>query len=504
MTYAGENNRLFQARQIAGGAALFASVGLYAAIASFGTIVSPLLAPVFLLPLLFTALLLLPAGVALSRRFFVNGIYLATGLLAIWPIYLHAKFGPLPIITPPRLLIYVLIGLWAIDLTRSRIRRARLAFVVRQNRLLMGLIVGLFGLGALSLPFAEGRSLAAPEFIRQLIIWLMPFLVVLTYIRRRAELVTIVKILVIAGAIQGAIAIAEQVSGVLLASVLAPIIPDNAEWLRIAQAQKIRDGVFRAQAIHTHPLALAEYLSIIAPFAVVLAARARRMAERLFWLSASGFVVIGALATNSRAAILAIAISVLTVFGLFALRFLRRANDPRFSPLVALCALFLLCAAPVIFLGAAQFISGGDAVSASNSSQARLDQIKMAWPKIMERPVLGYGVGRATRILGYWGKSLTLDNYYLTLALDMGLAAPIIFVAMIAGIGRSAYALSLRGPRRDQLVFAGFVAFAASFLLCRMILSLTGNIALVYMLLAAFMGVRAYLTPIKSRRVRYG
>jgi hypothetical protein len=114
--------------------------------------------------------------------------------------------------------------------------------------------------------------------------------------------------------------------------------------------------------------------------------------------------------------------------------------------------------------------------------------------------VFGYGVGRATRILGYWGKSLTLDNYYLTLALDMGLAAPIVFVAMIAAIGRSAWRLSLKGRRRDQLLFAGFVAFAASFLLCRMILSLTGNLALVFMLLAAFMGVRTYLTPRKQRR----
>ncbi|MCA8890163.1 MAG: hypothetical protein KDA46_15110, partial [Parvularculaceae bacterium] len=245
-----------------------AGLTLYAALAAATAIILPVAAPVFLAPIAIAIIAAAPQGRAVPQRLAISLVMLAAFLLPVWPVYLHLKIGPAPIITPTRLVMYALTALWAYDLTFSSLRRGQFAFAVRRSRWITGFVFALFGLGLLSLPMAEGRSISIPEFFRHVIIWLLPYCAVLTYVRRQRDMVLALKVFAIGGFIVAAIALAEAASGQLLAHLLSPFIDNSAEWLRNTQAQKIRDGVFRAQSSHTHPLSLGEHLALTAPLAL--------------------------------------------------------------------------------------------------------------------------------------------------------------------------------------------------------------------------------------------
>lgn len=482
-------------RNILAACAMLIAFGVYAAAATFSTLVYPPTLAAFLAPLAAVIVAAAPRARPAPRRLALTLIYVAAVLLPLWPVFLHLKIGPAPILTPPRLVLYALTAVWVFDMACSRIRRGRLAHAVRNAPLIVWPALAFFALGALSVPLAEGRMLALGEFFRQSVIWLAPFLAVLTYVRSGAEARRIFAILAVAGGVSGAIAVVEIASGRLMASALSPLIADNADWLRKAQEQKIRDGVFRAQGPHTHPLSLGELLAMTAPLALGFAVSARAIRTRIMWSLCLAFIAAGAVATNSRGAMLAIAVAMTAACALLAWRQLRKTSSWRFRPAAGLVAALALAASPLVAAGALHVISGGAGESAARSTQSRIDQIEMAAPMIADRPVLGHGAGRAARVLGYWGASLTIDNYYLTLALDYGLPGPFVFLSMLIGFGWFALDRAGRAPPQDAALWTGLAAAAAALVVTRTIVSMTGNMAIIFFMLAVAAGARGARPP---------
>jgi len=445
-------------------------------------------AAVFLAPVVVGIVAVAPAMKASPRRLALSLLVGAAFLLPFWPAYLFIKLGPAPALAPPRLVLYAVSALWAYDMIFSPYRRAQFLFAVKKSGAVTALVFALFGLGFLSLPFSEGRSIAIPEFFRQAVIWLVPYCAVMTYCRRQREFALLMKALVIGAIPVGLIAIAEAASHQLLANLLSPFIADDAEWLRNVQALKIRDGAFRAQATHTHPLSLGEHLAFTAPFALAFALSAREFKARAFWYSAFAMFLLAAAASNARSAIIVMTAGIAAMSGILVWRALRRASAWRWRPLIGLAFLAAVAVSPVVSVAAYGFISGKGGVSAANSTQSRLDQLEMAWPKIMKRPVGGYGSGRSARVLGYWGRMLTLDNYYLSLALDLGLPGPITFLAMLAAWGLASLRRSIRAHPALGAVYLAMFASVFSIAISRTIISMAGNLAIIYFMMAAFAG----------------
>lgn len=464
---------------------------IYISLAVFGALIFPPAAILFLAPVAVVVAMAAPAMRAAPKKLVMFLIYASALTLPLWPIYLHVKLGPAPILTPPRFMLYVVTALWLYDMMVSRLRRGQFIAALRRGRSVAAPVAFLSLLGLLSVPMAEGRLIAGQEFFRQTTIWLIPFLAAMTYVRRPREFKTIILLLTAAGGVSGAIAIAELSSGRLLANLLSPFIADNGEWLRSAQEMKIRDGVFRAQGPHTHPLSLGEFLALTAPIAFGLTICARTSARRLCWGLCLALIVAGAFATNSRGALLAIAIALTTAGAVFAYRFLKRAAAWRFRPAAGLAMALMLVSAPVLAVGAHGVVTGDAGASAARSSQSRIDQIEQAWPKIMKRPALGYGTGRAARVLGYWGATLTVDNYYLNLALDLGLPGPLALLAAFAAMGATALKRSAGGPRDMAAIYVGLAGAATALAVTRTIVSQTGNLSILYLLLGGMAGAAA-------------
>lgn len=478
-------------------AAFFAKAGwwagftLYVALAAATAVILPPAAALFLIPPLAVLWIKAPQARAAPRALAVSLILIASVLLAVWPVYIFVKLGPLPILTPPRLVLYAVSAMWLYDMAVSRWRRAQFAHAVRRSRPVTWSVFGLFGLGLLSLPLAEGKALAIPEFFRQTMIWLLPFCAVLTYCRRTRDFERLVKAFVIGAVIVAGIAVIEAASQQLMAVVLSPLIQGDAVWLQNVQEQKIRDGFFRAQASHTHPLSLGEHMAFAAPFALALAARTIDPKARWLWAAAFLLILVGAVATNSRGAALGMAIGLGFMAAIFTIRFFGKARAARYRPLVGLATALLILSSPVIAAGAYAMISGKGGVSASNSTQSRLEQIEQAWPKILKRPALGYGTGRSSRILGFWGQTLTIDNYYLTLALDFGFPGPLAFLAALAAFGVAGLKRAMAAPAAMKAIYLACAASAASIAISRTITSQTGNLAMIFVLIAAFAGAQA-------------
>jgi O-antigen ligase len=464
---------------------------LYVALAAATAVILPPAAILFLLPPIIVLWVKAPAARAVPRDLAFTLILIASVLLAVWPVYIFVKLGPMPILTPPRLVLYAVSAMWLYDMAVSRYRRAQFSLAVRRSRAITWSVFGLFALGLLSLPLAEGRALAVPEFFRQTMIWLLPFCAVLTYCRRECDFERLVKAFVVGGVIVAGIALVEALTQQLMAIVLSPLIQGDAVWLQNVQEQKIRDGFFRAQASHTHPLSLGEHMAFVAPFALALAARGKDPRVRWLWAAAFALILLGAVATNSRGAALGMMIALGFMATVFAVRFFRKPRAARFRPVLGLATALMLLSSPVIAVGTYAMISGKGGVSASNSTQSRLDQMSQAWPKILKRPVLGYGTGRSSRILGFWGQTLTIDNYYLTLALDFGFPGPLAFIAMLAAFGVAGLKRAAASAPAMTAIYLACAASASAILISRTITSQTGNLAMIFVLSAAFAGAQA-------------
>lgn len=473
---------------------------LYVALAAATAVILPPAAVLFLLPPVAVLWVKAPAARAVPRELAFTLILIASVLLAVWPVYIFVKLGPAPILTPPRLVLYAVSAMWLYDMAVSRYRRAQFSLAARRSRWITWSVFGLFALGLLSLPLAEGRALAVPEFFRQSMIWLLPFCAVLTYCRRARDFERLAKAFVLGGVIVAGVAVIEAASQQLMAIVLSPLIQGDAVWLQNVQEQKIRDGFFRAQASHTHPLSLGEHMAFVAPFALALAARAGEPRVRANFAAAFALILLGAVATNSRGAALGMTIALGFMATVFAVRFFRNASAARFRPVIGLATALMLLASPVIAVGTYAMISGKGGVSASNSTQSRLDQMSEAWPKILRRPVLGYGTGRSSRILGFWGQTLTIDNYYLTLALDFGFPGPLAFIAMLVAFGVAGLKRAAASTPAMTAIYLACAGSAAAILISRTITSQTGNLAMIFILIAAFAGAQGAVNA--RRRTR--
>ncbi|MBT8471842.1 MAG: O-antigen ligase family protein [Marinicaulis sp.] len=366
---------------------------------------------------------------------------------------------------------------------------------LKNNKFLGGGVICFFALNALSLPMAEGRVLASEIFFRQLIILAIPFCIFVTYVRNFKAIRQIAAATAIGAGVAGGIAGVEFLTKSLLAAKLAPFIMTSAQWLEITQELKTRDGIFRAQATHTHPISLGEYLSFAAPMALCFLATARKRA-RIIWAFILILVVIGIFATNSRGALLALAAGTGFVAAVAFCWRVRQLQGSRFLPLAGLASVFLIAAAPVLVTGAEKITNGDSGTSAARSTQGRIDQINMAWPKIVKRPVLGYGAGRSARIVGYYGRALSLDNYYLSLAVELGFPGPlcflaILFAAIVTTLKRASDTTLQAIFQAERMVWLGLSGAMFAFLVSRMIISQTGNLNYFFPILGAIIGANA-------------
>ena len=480
---------------------LGAGFTLYLVLASFiGVIFPPPLGFVTLAPFIPLILWAAPEGKAVPRGITRTILYIGVALMPIWPVYLHIKLGPAPILTPTRAVFYALCAVWVYEMACVSLRRKHFALAMRRVPILFWIIVGLFFLKIFSVPLAEGKAIAIKETFRQIMIWLLPFLAVMTYVQQRRQLDFILTLIVIASGGVALIALSEYATQVALAERLAPII-GHQEWLTNITEAKIRDGVFRSQATHTHPLSMGEHLSMVIPLAMYKVYRPGGTYKRLVFAAMVVLLVAASLFANSRGALIGGVIAFVLTGFLMAQAWIRRPDAVAYRPLIGMIFFGAILVTPIAGFAAWDLTTGEEGTQAARSTEGRMQQIEFAWPKMLERPVLGWGTGRSVQILGWYGGMLSIDNYYLNLGLELGFPGPLLFFAGFAGLAIIGFRWGMRDiyDQYSGLYFA-FCGFAVCFAITRSILSITTNIELYMVLVGAFIGAASLPKRIRPYR----
>jgi hypothetical protein len=410
--------------------------------------------------------------------------------LILWPNYLALSLPGLPWITMIRLTGIPMTLLFLVSLSISERVRGELATRLESTPPIWTILLVFVAAQFLTVPFAKSISGAFNKALIQQVNWTAMFLLAVYFCRvpGRAHrfialtLAVFFPILVIS-AWEGE---AQQ----LLWSDNVPSflkIDDPVAASLLGSHVRGATGLYRVKATFSTALGLAEFAGLLTPFAIHYAVGPYSKRTKVLGLLTLPLLFYVVRLTDARLGVVCYLASFLLYSMLWALlRFRRKRGDLVSATIVysypTLAGLLLLAVSASHRLST--MILGGGAQESSN--QAREHQLIMGVPKILQNPI-GHGSGGAGEAMGYGaGQFVTVDNYYLTLGLDLGVLGLTAFLALfLTGIGYAVrYGLAAATMEDDELLLLIPLASCLSaFLIEKSVFSQPDNHPLYFMML---------------------
>ncbi|TFW16410.1 O-antigen ligase family protein [Duganella callida] len=382
------------------------------------------------------------------------GVLLASML---WPSYVVFSTSGLPGIEPKRMLSLLLLGYWLYKMFTAPVLAQRFMRRWRAGGLPLALLVGFLLWRLASALASEQPVYSFIQYGWSVFNFHLVFFVALSSLRDRRDVAAVMKLLVGGAVLVALLGGVERVVGHNLFSKL--VSADN-EVVAAALADKLRDGGNRVQATFEHPMVMAEFLMMIVPMAVFLLFDSTRQRNKVAGAVALAAIMAGVLLSGTRSAILTSGAVLGLTLVLYFLENLRGRGGFTARGLLSLIGLIgiitvALAAVPVV----TELVQGRNAYE-RGSSTARVIQYQMGLPKLEKQPVLGYGAGMGNFQVGFKASKgrVSVDSYYLTMALDSGVPGLLLFVGVLLGfIGmglRLSFVETAPGPRLMARVLA--------------------------------------------------
>jgi O-antigen ligase len=396
-------------------------------------------------------------AIAAYRTLLSWQVMLAGLLLVILfiPIRRYTFPGNLPFqLEPYRLYVILLACVWFSSLLIDPRVRARLTGLEAPLALFLGAAVA-------SVIVNSGRihSLALGGDVAKkmtfFLSWALVFLVISSVVRRMDDVDRLIKVLLVGGAIVAFLAIIESRTGQNPFNRLGSIIPILV--LEDTAGIDIRGGSVRAYASAQHPIALGAALAMLAPLGVYLA---RKYGPR--WWLPTVLLVLGALATVSRTAILMLVVTVV-VFGI-----LRPAAVKRLWPAAVplLLAVHFFLPGTVGTVKDLFFPQGGLVAQQQQAApgSARISSLGPALDEWSKKPFLGVGYG--TRIPeGPRRNSIIYDDEWLSTLVETGLVGALAWLWLFLRTGKRLGREAKRDPTDRGWLLTALMASVTSFAL---------------------------------------
>lgn len=412
-----------------------------------------------------------------------------------WPNYIAVDIPGLPWITVARITNFPLALLFAVCLSTSRHFRQDIAKVWNVTPLVKGLLLLFLAIQVFAVADSTLKAQSIQKFLVDQTGWTAVFFTGIYIFLRPGRAERMAKILWGLVIFVGVIGIFEwRAERVLWAGHIPNFlkIDDPSVVLTLAGSRRLHVGAYRVESTFENPLGLGEYVALSLPFVMHFAFSAKADGLRLAARLSIPFVVFVAFISGSRLGIIGCLLGLAFYTGIWA--FLRWKRDPG-----SLLATLILLAYPVItalgalsimFVGRVRHIVWGTG-SQAYSDMARHDQITMALPLILKRP-WGYGIGRAADTLGYapFG-AITIDNYYLSIALDYGILGFIAFYGMLLACIFYSGKRVVEAPFEAEelgLLKASAVALT-NFIIMRSVFSEEGNNYIIFMIMGMMLAL---------------
>ena len=411
--------------------------------------------------------------------------------LAVWPNYLAIAPPGLPWITLNRLLGLALLGSLLVCLSVSEAFRTRLRDVFGASPRLWR---ALLAFGAIQI-FSVVASVNVPASIDGLITVLVSWAAIYVAsafvfaepgMAHRWTLVLWASVIAV-----GLISLEEFREGrVVWAGHIPSLLRiENPDVLRVlAGAQREALKQHRVQATFTTPLGLSEYMALSFPFIVNFVIGKYALVTRLAAAATLPMMLFAILVTQSRLGMVGVGVSALMFVFFFGALRLRRSGNDIIARAILLSYPVLAClfVAASFFVGHIRHVVWGTGATA-DSTQARFGQWQAGLPKILARP-WGYGLGQAAPTLDWTIASglVTVDSYYLTLALDYGVIGLLLYVwSLLVGLAVAVRLIFEKAADKDRelgLILPATISLA-NFVVIKAVFSQPDNHPLIYMLL---------------------
>lgn len=440
---------------------------------------------VFAIAILFA----LPLGRrAVNTRILVFALAFYVGFDVMWADYVAVDIPFLPYITPVKLVILMLAGFWIVLAASSREIHDRMWKALTTLPILTFALATVIFFNLLATPFSIDRAASSRELFNDVVFFYIPFLIAATTIRSRGDVDAILKTLVYCAGAVGVIVVLESIlHRNLYVAVFGKWINYDAPWLRLIFAGASRDGKYRALGPFVNYLSLGDYFVLTLPFVLYFFERAKSVWLKLLLGSIFALSIYGIFAADSRTSLLA-ALIVCSIYGVIkALNFLSFNQGSPLRPLIVLVLVGGMVAAPLAVWESYRRVGGDNAFGAAGS---RTLMFQAGIPKIKHRPIIGYGPGTSGIALDFRsdGVNLTIDSYYLSMALDAGIPGLIGFLLLPTTLVVVAFR-RMRRNTPDAPLFLAFCLSGIGFGLVRSTTSQYENINFFHILLGAFVAL---------------
>lgn len=407
--------------------------------------------------------------------------------LFMWPNYLAIALPGMPWVTLTRLTMIPLALIFTITLSQSARQRAELGEILSTVPAIWKLLAVYAALCVISVAFGDGISASINKVIVALLNWVLVFFVAAKVFVRPGNATKLAYLLWFCAVWVCLIGIPEaHYNHVPWAGHVPSFLKIGDELVQriMAGSARAATGIYRVQSIFTTPLTLAEFLAYTTPFILHLAFVNKRWTMKAALAATLVLMAYTIIKTDSRLGFVGFLLSFM-LYTLFVGA--RRWASDRSSLLGPATVLAFPVGAVIMLI--ATFVVGrlrarvwGNGPQAA-SNESRLTQVAEGLPKVFSHP-WGYGFGHGADVLGFTNGNgiLTIDTYYLTVALDLGLAGFVVYfgIFIVAIIRAMPVAYRAKGEE-------GFLAPATimmiNFVIIKSIFSQTDNHPLVFAVL---------------------
>ena len=251
-----------------------------------------------------------------------------------------------------------------------------------------------------------------------------------------------------------------------------------------AQVDAVREFSEKVAALGTGPRRIGR---LATPILLHFMMTSRQLWIRILAAVTIVFAIYAIFRTGSRLGMVGLLLTGLIYLLAWSVLRWRDYKDSIFGPAIVIAypLLFALGIGASFAIGRIRNTIWGNGAQAA-SNMARQVQIEMGLPKILSHP-FGYGFGRGGYELGFYspGGKLTIDNYYLSVALDIGIIGFLVYFAIFIAqiIYGAKYAMKVR--TLDTLLIVPITIGLFEFLVIKSVLSQTETHAIFFAMLGA-------------------
>ncbi len=443
-------------------------------------------------------ILLLPDNPNTRYRLILTVMFVAFAMKFLWPNFAYIPINALPTKNPQRLVWALAIAFWFYSLATSQDLRRRLISRLADSGVVW-LVLALFIWRALSIGFSKFPALSTYTVLIEFFDYLPALLFALTWIRGEEDIKLFGRAIVITTLIISGITAAEVLLKQNLFQKFTPTDLSNEEFLVMAVEEKLRGGVYRAQASFNHPLLLAQYMVTVLPI-LLLTFRMERGGMRALAATAIASVPIALWASRTRTAIIVAGFVLAAGFLIAAVNRTRERGPDYARQIRGGLSILGATAAAGVLAAVIYVLTVGRTSEETVSSNARVEMVERAVENSKKSPIFGFGPGLGAPKAAVYSSRGTgsLDSYWLILLLDSGIPAMVLFVSLLCvGIAKMLKLLT-SGHRSSSTLFSGMWGTAVvAFGLTTTILGTPHNLPLLYFLLGGLVALQ-YQKPVSA------